>query len=143
MIYAIFGIPLVLTILNDLGKLLTVGMKYPWFLTKKTYRRIKRLCTKTSMKDILAIEKVERENLKIFDIPIPVAIGLIVGWIFACSATFCIWETRWTYLEAFYFFFISLSTIGLGDIIPDHPKYLLMMFGYIIIGNASMLLAVC
>lgn len=134
-IYALFGIPLVLTVLNDLGKLLTVGLKFPWFQCKRAWRRLVRLCTHTPMEKILEVEKKERDNLAIFDLPIPVAVGLIIGWIFLCSATFLMWEKRWTYLEAFYFFFISLSTVGLGDIIPDQPKYLLMMFGYIIIGK--------
>ncbi|EPB71431.1 Ion channel [Ancylostoma ceylanicum] len=91
MIYAIFGIPLVLSILDDL-------------------------------------------DLDIFDLPIPIAITVVISWIFICSATFCIWEHDWDYFVAFYFFFISLSTIGLGDITPTQPKYLLMLFIYIIIG---------
>lgn len=33
-IYAICGIPLVLSILDDLGRLLTVTLKYPWLLVK-------------------------------------------------------------------------------------------------------------
>uniref|UniRef100_A0A9J2Q138 Potassium channel domain-containing protein n=1 Tax=Ascaris lumbricoides TaxID=6252 RepID=A0A9J2Q138_ASCLU len=91
MLYAIVGIPLVLSILDDL-------------------------------------------DLEIFDLPIPIAIFVVIAWIFICSATFCIWERDWDYFVAFYFFFISLSTIGLGDITPTEPKYLLMLFIYIIIG---------
>ncbi len=134
MIYAIFGIPLVLLILQDLGKLLTVSLKFPWFQFKRLLRRILRYCTKQSMEEILLIEDREREDLQIFDLPIPVAIGLVIGWIFTCAATFCIWETHWSYLEAFYFFFISLSTIGFGDLDLQQPKMLLMMFGMIFIG---------
>ncbi|CAJ0929445.1 unnamed protein product, partial [Mesorhabditis belari] len=73
-------------------------------------------------------------DLEIFDLPVPIAIGVVVAWIFICSATFCIWESEWDYFVAFYFFFISLSTIGLGDITPTQPRYLLMLFIYIIIG---------
>src|SRR4051812_35670953 len=88
------------------------------------------------------------QGLAVFDLPIPVAVLLVILWIFVCSATFCIWEEDWDYFIAFYFFFISLrydsyifinnialnSTIGLGDIPIKKPRYLLMMFGYIIIG---------
>ncbi|KAK6011016.1 hypothetical protein OSTOST_23910, partial [Ostertagia ostertagi] len=46
--------------------------------------------------------------LDIFDLPIPIAIFVVISWIFVCSATFCIWERDWDYFVAFYFFFISL-----------------------------------
>jgi hypothetical protein len=39
MIYALGGIPLVLLVLQDLGKLLTVLLKYPWFQFKRAFRR--------------------------------------------------------------------------------------------------------
>ena len=47
-------------------------------------------------------------DLEIFDLPVPIAIFIVIAWIFVCSATFCIWEKDWNYFLAFYFFFISL-----------------------------------
>uniref|UniRef100_A0A914URC3 Potassium channel domain-containing protein n=1 Tax=Plectus sambesii TaxID=2011161 RepID=A0A914URC3_9BILA len=116
------------------GKLLTKCLKTPWFLMKCGCRRLFRYCTKQSMSEIRRLDEEDRRDLAIFDLPIPVAIFIVIAWIFVCSATFCIWEEDWDYFVAFYFFFISLSTIGLGDITPTQPKYLLMLFGYIIIG---------
>ncbi|PIO59962.1 hypothetical protein TELCIR_18558, partial [Teladorsagia circumcincta] len=40
MIFALFGIPLMLLVLQDIGKLLTITMKFPWFQTKRVTRRI-------------------------------------------------------------------------------------------------------
>ncbi|EYC05070.1 hypothetical protein Y032_0084g1762 [Ancylostoma ceylanicum] len=134
MIYAIFGIPLVLSILDDLGKLLTRCLKTPWWLIKCGCRRMFRYCTKQTMAEIRKLDAEDKRDLDIFDLPIPIAITVVISWIFICSATFCIWEHDWDYFVAFYFFFISLSTIGLGDITPTQPKYLLMLFIYIIIG---------
>jgi hypothetical protein len=51
------------------------------------------------------------------------AIVVSISWIFLCAAVFCTWE-EWTYFESFYFFFISLSTIG-------NHSYLLTCFTYI------------
>ncbi|VDP14544.1 unnamed protein product [Soboliphyme baturini] len=50
-----------------------------------------------------------------------------------CAGLFCIWED-WNYFTSFYFFFVSLSTIGLGDVLPSHPKLLVLNFGFVIIG---------
>ncbi|VDL76007.1 unnamed protein product [Nippostrongylus brasiliensis] len=44
MIFALFGIPLVLLVLQDIGKMLTISMKYPWFQTKRICRRVMRYC---------------------------------------------------------------------------------------------------
>jgi hypothetical protein len=60
------------------------------------------------MTDIRAIEREERLNLYVFDLPIPVAVALVVGWILLCAATSSQLTQEWSLLEAFYFFFISL-----------------------------------
>ena len=52
------------------------------------------------------------------ELPIPVGLLLVVGWMLLCSALFHLWEEEWDYFTGFYFFFISLTTIGLGDITP-------------------------
>lgn len=41
--YSLGGIPLVLLLLQDFGKLLTVTLKYPWFQIKRLLRRVLRL----------------------------------------------------------------------------------------------------
>ncbi|CEF63002.1 Potassium channel subfamily K member 18 [Strongyloides ratti] len=133
-LYAILGIPLVLSVLDDFGKLLTKFLKYPWLLFKCGCRRAFRYFTKQTMEEIKKLDEEDKLYLEVFDMPIIVAIGIVVAWIFICSATFCIWERDWDYFVAFYFFFISLSTIGLGDIRPTQPKYLSILFIYIIIG---------
>lgn len=46
---------------------------------------------------------------------VKVAVGITFGWIFFCAALFRLWED-WTYGESVYFMYISLSTIGLGDV---------------------------
>lgn len=67
-----------------------------------------RYCTKQSMAEIVRIEQEEREVLDIFDLPVPVAVSLVLGWIFLGAVLFSLWDGQWSYIEAFYFFFISL-----------------------------------
>lgn len=43
------------------------------------------------------------------------------------------WES-WDYTEAVYFIFISISTIGFGDVLPEHPKFFLLVSVYIFVG---------
>ncbi|CAB3406026.1 unnamed protein product [Caenorhabditis bovis] len=65
---------------------------------------------------------------------VKVALGITVGWIFFCSALFKLWEDEWTYAESCYFMFISLSTIGLGDISVARRDMMVLCFVFVIIG---------
>lgn len=47
------------------------------------------------------------------------------GWIAFAAAVFCLWED-WSYFTSVYFFFISMSTIGFGDVTPQHPQVMQM-----------------
>lgn len=106
MIYALIGIPMVLAMLTDFGKLLTNCLNNLW---SRLHYALAKCWQAISRKEYLISQEGEND---IFSFPIPLALFLIVGWIFFCSALFCIWETSWNYFTAFYFFFISLSTIG-------------------------------
>ena len=58
----------------------------------------------------------EEEDGKV-TVPISICLILIGGYIFAGSVLFTLWE-EWDYLTGSYFCFITLSTIGFGDIVP-------------------------
>src|SRR5699024_6352291 len=47
------------------------------------------------------------------------------------------WSSEnWTLLHAFYFVFISMSTIGFGDFIPSRVNVLMYAFIYLLFGLA-------
>lgn len=52
-----------------------------------------------------------------FNLPISVAIFILLGYIFIGATLFCLSE-GWGFFESFYFVFISMSTIGFGDYVP-------------------------
>ena len=55
----------------------------------------------------------------------------VVAFIVVPSVAFAFAEPEWNFIDAVYFVFISLTTIGLGDYIPgDHP----LMAEYQVIG---------
>ena len=59
------------------------------------------------------------DNLTAEKVTVPVTICLVIigGYIFAGAVLFTLWED-WDYLTGSYFCFITLSTIGFGDIVP-------------------------
>ena len=70
-----------------------------------------------------------------FNLPISLALIMLMLYLLLGAVLFWIWE-EWTLFEAFYFVFISMSTIGFGDLIPDHPKIMISTFIYLIFGLA-------
>src|SRR5678815_4662104 len=50
-------------------------------------------------------------------VPISICLIIISGYLFAGSALFAVWE-QWDMWTGSYFCFITLSTIGFGDIVP-------------------------
>ncbi|GMT10601.1 hypothetical protein PFISCL1PPCAC_29086, partial [Pristionchus fissidentatus] len=69
------------------------------------------------------------------DPPVLSSFAATVAWILMSAAVFCLWED-WDFFTSVYFFVISLSTIGLGDVTPAHPEYMIATFGVVLIGLA-------
>jgi len=158
MIYALFGIPLCLIVMAELGKKMTLALKFLWSFVRRFYRT--GTCKKVrGAKPVKAIEKTiqrqmakdkepiaedtEEEELEQpaaylidddFNLPPIIAIAITVVYICAGAAMYRKWESGWSYLDAFYFIFISISTVGFGDVLPDHPRYFLASSIYILLG---------
>ncbi|XP_010632838.2 potassium channel subfamily K member 18 isoform X1 [Fukomys damarensis] len=74
-------------------------------------------------------QEVER-----LDVPLPVIALVIFAYISCAAAILPCWETEMNFEEAFYFCFVTLTTIGFGDIKLNHPHFFLFFSIYIIIG---------
>lgn len=70
-----------------------------------------------------------------FNLPISVATAILLSYIFAGASVYVLWED-WSYFESFYFVFISMSTIGFGDFVPNHPIFMMCSIIYLVFGLA-------
>jgi hypothetical protein len=58
--------------------------------------------------------------------PVTLAVTILILWILLSSALFCLWEKEWGFTTSVYFFFVSISTVGLGgksNKIKDHQIF--------------------
>ncbi|XP_062863952.1 potassium channel subfamily K member 18 [Trichomycterus rosablanca] len=81
------------------------------------------------------------QEMERFDVPFLLILFVVFAYILSWALILPQWETHLTIFEAFYFCFITLTTIGLGDIVPKHPKFFLLTFFFIITGMAIMSMA--
>lgn len=80
-------------------------------------------------------EEYEEDVDDDFDIPVSFALFLLVTYMMFGAVVFSIWE-GWNFFDSLYFVFISMSTIGFGDLVPQHPKRMIGTFIYLLFGLA-------
>ncbi|XP_063585437.1 TWiK family of potassium channels protein 7-like [Penaeus indicus] len=140
-VYAILGIPIFLILMADFGKLFTRLLKALFVFVKRLYRtatckrfrKTKQVqAIKVCMKKVrgwcglMCLRKEEEEIPENeedvvddnFNLPISLALLILLVYIMMGCTIYTIWE-EWTYFEAFYFIFISMTTIGFGDYVPE------------------------
>jgi hypothetical protein len=64
-------------------------------------------------------DEFDEDNITI---PLTVTMGVIAFYIFVGSMLFGVWE-QWAPLEASYFCFVTISTIGFGDFVPGSDNF--------------------
>ena len=98
MVFALFGIPLNLMVLRHIGDRVNHLISYAHFLveTKLLKREEQQVATKTLMWTLLVL-----------------IVMLFVG------AFLYLQKEQWNFLEGVYFCFITFSTIGFGDLVPN------------------------
>lgn len=70
------------------------------------------------------------------NVPLHVVLVLACIYIVILAGTLRLWESQWDFFDALYFSFVTLTTIGFGDLVPQHQKNLLACTFLIILGMA-------
>lgn len=78
------------------------------------------------------------QEMESLNVPFLLILFLVFAYILSWALILPLWETDLNWFDAFYFCFITLTTIGFGDIVPKHPKFFLLTFLFIITGMAIM-----
>ncbi|KAF5303259.1 hypothetical protein FQA39_LY09998 [Lamprigera yunnana] len=76
-----------------------------------------------SSEDISDNVTVTSYDTETVTVPITICLLIMVGYILGGSVLFSKYEEKWTTLDGSYFCFISLSTIGFGDLVPGKAIY--------------------
>ncbi|CAG4941063.1 unnamed protein product [Colias eurytheme] len=121
-IYALVGIPLTLTVIADLGRVFATFVS----VIAKHLPEMPKWCNRVS-----EANPAGQRSLYAFW-----AVGFLFVYLSAGAGLFKMWEDDWTFYDGFYFCFITMTTIGFGDLVPKRPKYMLLCTLYILIGLA-------
>ncbi|KAJ8359609.1 hypothetical protein SKAU_G00161340 [Synaphobranchus kaupii] len=81
------------------------------------------------------------EELEKLDVPLLLILVLVFAYILFGGLVLPLWEEEINIFNAFYFCFITLTTIGFGDIVPHHPNFFMLTSLFIIIGMAILSMA--
>ncbi|XP_048864447.1 potassium channel subfamily K member 18 [Brienomyrus brachyistius] len=92
-------------------------------------------------KDTQIWEENIGRDLEKLDVPMIVILVVVFSYILFFGIILPLWETEIERLDAIYFCFITLTTIGFGDIMPQHPNYFMLTSLFLIGGMAIMSMA--
>jgi len=121
MFYAVLGIPLTLVMFQSLGERINTAVRY---LLRRAKRCLGLRKTEVSMGNMVLVSLL-----------------LCVGTLCIGAAAFSRFED-WTFFNAYYYCFVTLTTIGFGDFVAlqktnalqKRPPYVAFSFMYILVG---------
>ncbi|KAI1315057.1 Potassium channel [Mortierella claussenii] len=115
--------------------------QFQWRLVERFSKpaHLTRVQTRMSAKDIsFPVARFEEEQRVKIMVKRKMMVRMICIWIvmwFGGAGVFCAFET-WTFLESLYFCFVTLTTIGFGDYVPNEPGSIEFWNVYVFVGLA-------
>lgn len=152
-IFALFGVPLTLITVADIGKFF--GEHLVWLYSRyirfkhslrdkiQRYKRKRKkkqgdtshmdnhadICEKCrAYQDLVQIQHEKR-------IPATLVLVILIGYT-ALGALLLNQLEPWSYFDSFYFCFITMTTVGFGDMSPSRNAQLFIILAYILLGLA-------
>uniref|UniRef100_A0A0N5A336 Potassium channel subfamily K member 18 n=1 Tax=Parastrongyloides trichosuri TaxID=131310 RepID=A0A0N5A336_PARTI len=157
-LFALLGIPLLLVTIADIGKFLSDLFSYLYKSyrvlvrkLKKQSRRISHHYKERSMNESqhsgcstpikagsINLNEMDTDSEESSDqdaLRIPIIMVLLVLVVYTALGGLLFQSLEgWSYFEAFYFCFITMATVGFGDIVPTDQFYMFFTMAYIILG---------
>eukprot|EP00918_Siedleckia_nematoides_P053681 GHVU01117334.1.p1 GENE.GHVU01117334.1~~GHVU01117334.1.p1 ORF type:complete len:315 (-),score=51.81 GHVU01117334.1:787-1731(-) len=140
MIYALVGIPLCLVVMAGLGRAETRILKCLWapfarLLSPSKVKQLSCVMDPKTKKQVIVEEEVDNVYSVDEEFNLPPIIALFVMALYLAGGAFLYseWE-GWSLLDSLYFIFISTSTIGFGDVLPDQTTFMLATQAYLLFG---------
>ncbi|XP_061914980.1 potassium channel subfamily K member 18 [Entelurus aequoreus] len=81
------------------------------------------------------------DSMEQLNVPFVLILFIVFAYILLGGGIMPLWEKDFEGLDPFYFCFITLTTIGFGDMIPSHTNYFLLTSLFVIAGMAIMSMA--
>ncbi|KAI6171137.1 TWiK family of potassium channels protein 7 [Aphelenchoides bicaudatus] len=159
--FALVGIPLLLVTIADIGQFLSEFLNYLHQAIRSFEQKVRKQSRRIShfrrdrtqsqsgrsdaessgekagsinLNDITEEEIEEEPNTK-QPLRIPILMVLVVILSYTALGGLLFQKVEgWSYMEAFYFCFISMATIGFGDYVPTKQMYIFLTMLYIIFG---------
>ncbi|KAI6198402.1 TWiK family of potassium channels protein 7 [Aphelenchoides fujianensis] len=153
-IFALFGAPLAIITIGDLGKFLSECTIWIWKNMIEGRRRINGWWHRLRVRRAGAMNELDAESgasrpssadnpetnwaeIDRTEVPVLLVFVILLLYIAFGGILFSFLE-NWSYMDAFYYCFVSLTTIGFGDLVPsmDNGQVVVLMLIYLGVGLA-------
>ncbi|XP_037321805.2 potassium channel subfamily K member 18 isoform X1 [Pungitius pungitius] len=81
------------------------------------------------------------DEMEMLNVPFVLILFIVFAYILFVGLILPLWEKDLKGFDPYYFCFITLTTIGFGDIMPCHPKFFMLTSLFLIVGMAIMSMA--